>query len=73
MQHYIYLCIVKHNIQNMKITEFAKRAGVHPLTVRRWIKEGKITAVRKQSKGFVFYLDIDESELKKVTANDTRS
>lgn len=57
----------------MKVTEFAKRVGVHPLTVRRWIKEGKIAAEKKQLKGFVFYLDIDENEIKKVTANDTRS
>lgn len=57
----------------MKITDFAKKVGVHPLTVRRWIREGKITAEKKQLKGFVFYLDIDENEIKKVTANDTRS
>jgi len=25
--------------------EVAKRLGLHPLTVRRWVKEGKITAI----------------------------
>lgn len=50
----------------MKIKDFAKRVGVHPLTVRRWIKEGKIKATRKQLKGFVYCLDIDETEIKKV-------
>ena len=57
----------------MNISEFAKKVGVHPLTVRRWIRERKITADRKQLKGFVFYLDIPEEEIKKVIKNDTRS
>src|SRR5690349_24808375 len=26
--------------------EVAKRLGLHPLTVRRWVKEGKIAAVQ---------------------------
>ena len=26
--------------------EVAKRPGLHPLTVRRWVKEGKIAAVQ---------------------------
>lgn len=55
----------------MKITEFAKAVGVHPLTVRRWIKEGKVKATRKQLRGFVFYLDIAESEKQKVLENET--
>lgn len=54
----------------MKITEFAKAAHVHPLTVRRWIKERRITATKKQLRGFVLYLDIEESELKKVIPNN---
>lgn len=58
----------------MNISEFAKKVGVHPLTVRRWIKEQKITADRKQLKGFVYYWDIDEKEIKKVINDDsTRS
>lgn len=56
----------------MNISEFAKAVGVHPLTVRRWIKERKITATRKQLKGFVNYWYIDEKEIKKVIKNDTR-
>lgn len=54
----------------MKITEFAKAAHVHPLTVRRWIKEGRVTATKKQLRGFVFYIDIAEDELKKVISNN---
>lgn len=50
----------------MKVTEFAKAAGVHPLTVRRWIKEGKVTATKVQIKPFVLALDLSENELKKV-------
>lgn len=57
----------------MNISEFAKKVGVHPLTVRRWIRERKITAVRKQLKGFTYYWDIDENEIKKVIKDDTRS
>lgn len=57
----------------MNISEFAKKVGVHPLTVRRWIRERKITAARKQLKGFTYYWDIDENEIKKVIKNDTRS
>lgn len=56
----------------MNISEFAKKVGVHPLTVRRWIKERKITATRKQLKGFVYYWDIDKDEIKKVINDDTR-
>lgn len=56
----------------MNISEFAKEVGVHPLTVRRWIKERKITATRKQLKGFVYYWDIDKDEIKKVIKDDTR-
>jgi putative resolvase len=26
--------------------EVAKRLGLHPLTVRRWVKEGKVAAVQ---------------------------
>lgn len=54
----------------MKITEFAKEVGVHPLTVRRWIREGKVKATRKQLRGFVYYLDIDESEKQKLLENE---
>lgn len=50
----------------MKVSEFAKRSGVHPLTVRRWIKEGKVTATKVQIKPFVLALDLSEDELKKV-------
>lgn len=57
----------------MNISEFAKKVGVHPLTVRRWIRERKITAVRKQLKGFTYYWDIDGNEIKKVIKDDTRS
>lgn len=58
----------------MNISDFAKKVGVHPLTVRRWIRERKITADRKQLKGFVYFLDIDEKEIKKVIKDDsTRS
>lgn len=57
----------------MKITEFAKAAHVHPLTVRRWIKEGRVTATKKQLRGFVLYLDIEESELKKVIPNSNEN
>lgn len=57
----------------MKVTEFAKAAGVHPLTVRRWIKEGKIRASKKQLKGFSYFLDIDESEIKKVKQDEATS
>ena len=56
----------------MNISEFAKKVGVHPLTVRRWIKERKITATRKQLKGFVYYWNIDKDEIKKVIKDDTR-
>lgn len=55
----------------MKITDFAKAVGVHPLTVRRWIKEGKIKATRKQLRGFVYYLDIHKDETKKVITDET--
>lgn len=54
----------------MKVSEFAKRMGVHPLTVRRWIKEGKITATKKQLKPFVFAYEIADEELKKVMPNE---
>lgn len=58
----------------MNISDFAKKVGVHPLTVRRWIRERKITAARKQLKGFTYYWDIDENEIKKVIKDDsTRS
>lgn len=50
----------------MKVSEFAKRMGVHPLTVRRWIKEGKVTATKIQIKPFVLALDLSEDELKRV-------
>lgn len=50
----------------MKVIEFAKRMGVHPLTVRRWIKEGKVTATKVQIKPFVLALDLSEDELKKI-------
>lgn len=57
----------------MKIKEFAKAVGVHPLTVRRWIKEGKVKATRKQLRGFVYYLDIDGSEKQKVLGNENEN
>ena len=50
----------------MKVSEFAKRMGVHTLTVRRWIKEGKVTATKVQIKPFVWVLDLSEDELKKL-------
>ena len=50
----------------MKVSEFAKRMGVHPLTVRRWIKEGKITATKKAIKPFVLAYEIADEELTKV-------
>ena len=55
----------------MKVTEFAEAVGVHPLTVRRWIKEGKIKATKKQLKGFSFFLEINADEIKKVKGDDT--
>ena len=55
----------------MKVTEYAETVGVHPLTVRRWIKEGKIKASKKQLKGFLFFLEIDPDEIKKVKSDDT--
>lgn len=57
----------------MKVTEFAEAVGVHPLTVRRWIKEGRIKAEKKTAKGFATFLDIDEKEIKKVMANGAAS
>lgn len=54
----------------MKVTEFAEAVGVHPLTVRRWIKEGKIKATKKQLKGFSFFLEINADEIKKVKSDD---
>lgn len=54
----------------MKITEFAEAVGVHPLTVRRWIKEGRIKAEKKTAKGFATFLDIDKDEIKKVVKDD---
>ena len=39
----------------MKVSEFAKKCGVHDLTVRRWI-----------IKPFVLALDIADEELKKI-------
>ena len=50
----------------MKVSEFAKKCGVHDLTVRRWIKEGKIVATKVPIKPFVFALDIADEELKKI-------
>lgn len=57
----------------MKVTEFAEAVGVHPLTVRRWIKEGRIKAEKKMAKGFATHLDIDEKEIKKVMTNGATS
>ena len=39
--------------------EVAKRLGLHPLTVRRWVKEGKIVAVQV---GREARIPIDSSE-----------
>lgn len=50
----------------MKVSEFAKAAHVHPLTVRRWIKDGKITATKKAIKPFVLAYEIADEELTKV-------
>ncbi len=50
----------------MKVSEFAKAAHVHSLTVRRWIKEGKITATKKAIKPFVLAYEIADEELKKI-------
>jgi hypothetical protein len=36
------------------------------LTVRRWIKEGKIVATKVPIKPFVLALDIADEELKKI-------
>jgi len=54
----------------MRITDFAKLANVHPMTVRRWIKEGRIKAERKNTKGFATVWDIPLSEIQKVTKNE---
>lgn len=54
----------------MKVPEFAEAVGVHPLTVRRWIKEGRIKAEKKTAKGFATFLDIDKDEIKKVIKDD---
>lgn len=54
----------------MTISEFAKVAHVHPLTVRRWIKEGKIVATKKAIKPFVLAYEIADEELKKVMPNE---
>lgn len=51
----------------MRITDFAKLANVHPMTVRRWIKEGRIKAERKTVKGFATAYDIPLAEIQKVT------
>ncbi len=55
----------------MKVTEFAEAVGVHPLTVRRWIKEGKIKATKKHWKGFLYFLEINADEIKKIKSDDT--
>lgn len=50
----------------MKVSEFAKAAHVHHLTVRRWIKDGKIAATKKAIKPFVLAYEIADEELKKI-------
>lgn len=42
----IYPCYVNRANQVASIWGGAKRLGLHPLTLRRWVKEGKIAAVQ---------------------------
>jgi excisionase family DNA binding protein len=45
------------------IAEFSAKAGVHPKTTRRWIAEGRISAVRLGPR----LIQIDPAELDRIT------
>jgi DNA modification methylase len=46
------------------LTEAAKQVGVSPITLKRWLLDGKVYDVRRDRKGWRVFTDIDISRIK---------
>jgi len=47
----------------MKINDYAKKMEIHPVTVRRWIREGKIRALKTPGGGTRVLLEEKENQV----------
>lgn len=46
------------------ISEVAERVGVHPRTIKRWIKEGKVEEVDRDRRGWRLFTEEDVKKIK---------
>jgi len=51
---------------NYSTSGAAKKCGVHPITLQRWVSEGKITAPRKTRVGGIVVRLWTDSDLERV-------
>ena len=69
--HLLHVVSVRHEVLQMPlenryyIKEAAKRIGVHPLTLKRWFKEGKVKDVPRDRRGWRVFSDEDIERIKK--------
>lgn len=56
---------------HMRIGEAARRLGIHPQTLRRWEREGRVCRARRRLTGQRVYLEEDVQQLEKMVFSRT--
>lgn len=53
----------------LRVREVANKIGVHPETIKRWIRQGKVPSPNRDRNGWYVF---DEQDIKNITEYATR-